>query len=78
MDDVQGDIDGDPEEQTEDEIVIIPVKDNRSKTVKGFSNKDRLKIMEMSLIPTDYNTNIDILSRAMELSDISTDVINIK
>ena len=38
MDDVQGDIDGDPEEQTEDEIVIIPVKDNRSKTVKGFSN----------------------------------------
>ena len=38
MDDVQGDIDGDPEEQTEDEIVIIPVKDNRTKTVKGFSN----------------------------------------
>ena len=30
MDDVQGDRDGDPEEQTEDEIVIIPVKDNRS------------------------------------------------
>ena len=38
MDDVQGDRDGDPEEQTEDEIVIIPVKDNCSKTVKGFSN----------------------------------------
>ena len=48
MDDVQGDIDGDPEEQTEDEIVIIPVKDNRSKTVKGFSNKDGLKIIHIA------------------------------